>query len=86
MMNLLLVITLALLPLEVASYVINNGTCRCFPGDPCWPTQHEWYAFNDTVNGQLIKTVPLGSPCHAPDYNEILCEELKSEWISSSIQ
>ncbi|KAF9740452.1 hypothetical protein PMIN06_003019 [Paraphaeosphaeria minitans] len=54
--------------------------CRCFPGDACWPTEREWSLFNETVNGRLIKTVPLGSPCHDPMYDAAKCEDLTKQW------
>jgi hypothetical protein len=79
-------IALSLLPLAVATAATKNKRCRCFPGDACWPSEQKWDAFNSTVGGRLIKTVPLGSPCHDPHYDEALCEELKSQWQLSPIQ
>ncbi|RYP42271.1 hypothetical protein DL767_000435 [Monosporascus sp. MG133] len=74
---------LCLLPLAVAT--TEDKTCKCFPGDACWPSKQDWDAFNDTVGGRLIKTVPLGSPCHDPNYDEVLCNELASQWMSSPL-
>ncbi|KAK0510018.1 hypothetical protein JMJ35_007412 [Cladonia borealis] len=59
----------------------GNKTCKCFLGEACWPSDQEWSNFNATVGGRLIKTVPLGSPCHYPDYDATLCEVLQSEWL-----
>ncbi|KAH8691854.1 hypothetical protein BGW36DRAFT_400031 [Talaromyces proteolyticus] len=60
-----------------------NLTCRCFPGDSCWPTTHQWDNFNMTIEGRLIATVPIASYCHndafAP-YDEQKCAHLKSIW------
>jgi hypothetical protein len=28
-----------------------------------------------------VKTVPLGVPCHAPNYNAETCEVLKDGWL-----
>ena len=64
----------------------GNKTCKCFPGDACWPSEQEWSNFNSTVGGRLIKTVPLGSPCHYPDYDPALCEVLQSEWLFPPVQ
>lgn len=58
----------------------DQRSCKCFPGDSCWPSKQNWDSFNTTVNGRLIKTVPLGSPCHDPHYDDALCETLKTEW------
>lgn len=60
--------------------------CRCLPGDACWPSKSVWNALNATVDGQLIATVPLGSPCHDPNYDAALCEELQDEWSLPQLQ
>jgi hypothetical protein len=85
-MHLLEFAGLALLPSIVATAAVQDRTCKCFPGDACWPSEPEWDAFNATVDGRLIKTVPLGSPCHDPHYDETLCGELTSQWGLSPIQ
>ncbi|KAL2216000.1 hypothetical protein M432DRAFT_123522 [Thermoascus aurantiacus ATCC 26904] len=54
--------------------------CRCLPGDPCWPSPDAWSKFNQTIDGRLIKTVPLGSPCHIPEYNAAECETIREGW------
>lgn len=54
--------------------------CRYLPGDAGWPSTSVWNALNATVGGQLIATVPLGSPCHDPNYDADLCAELQDEW------
>lgn len=37
--------------------------CKVFPGDPKWPSVHQWALLNKTTNGALIKTIPIGAPC-----------------------
>jgi len=64
----------------------RRDKCKCFPGDVCWPSTGEWNKFNATVGGRLIKTVPLGSPCHDPNYDAARCEVLKKEWQRAPIQ
>ncbi|RYP16124.1 hypothetical protein DL765_005325 [Monosporascus sp. GIB2] len=68
-----------------AAAVAEGKTCKCFPGDACWPSEQEWAAFNSTVGGRLVKTVPLASPCHDPNYDEFLCNEIRSQWMPSTI-
>ncbi|KAF8471233.1 hypothetical protein BDZ91DRAFT_718151 [Kalaharituber pfeilii] len=63
----------------------DNNDCRCAPTDPCWPSPFEWALFNFTVNGALLKSVPLGSVCHDPDYNEEKCQELRDNWIQPTL-
>ena len=62
------------------------GGCKCFPGDACWPSQDEWSSLNATVSGRLMATVPLGSPCHDPYYDEEECAYLQSQWLLAGIQ
>ncbi|KAI1103042.1 FAD-binding domain-containing protein [Jackrogersella minutella] len=59
--------------------------CKYLPGDAYWPSQLEFTALNDTVHGRLIATVPLGSPCHDPTYDEELCVSLQEQWLYSSV-
>ncbi|KAF4427081.1 FAD-linked oxidoreductase sor8 [Colletotrichum fructicola] len=64
----------------------SNATCRCFPGDDCWPTAAEWDAFNTTVGGRLIATVPIGAVCHDSSfgsYDEAKCTALQNAWGQS---
>ncbi|KAF8854350.1 FAD-binding domain-containing protein [Acephala macrosclerotiorum] len=63
----------------------NASSCRCLPGDECWPPPTTWKAFNDTVGGRLIATVPLGTACHSPHYNATECAYLQSQWQLESI-
>ncbi|PYH90944.1 FAD binding domain protein [Aspergillus ellipticus CBS 707.79] len=75
---------LALL-LSLVTAAPPDMSCHCFPGDEwCWPTVQEWNAFNESVGGKLIATVPIGSVCH-PDsiytpYNAEACANLLSVW------
>lgn len=58
----------------------STPKCRCLPGDACWPSTNVWSQFNKTVNGGLIKTVPIGSPCHDPTYDAEACSALQTAW------
>lgn len=57
-----------------------SASCYCMPGDPCWPSADAWSQFNDTLSGRLIATVPIGSPCHNPNYDADACNALQAEW------
>lgn len=59
--------------------------CRCFPGDDCWPSDEAWEKFNATVGGRLIKTVPIGSVCHDPTYEDPMCRTVQENWATSEI-
>ncbi|KAE9394349.1 FAD-binding domain-containing protein [Gymnopus androsaceus JB14] len=58
----------------------SHSTCRTFPGDEAWPKEDVWNAFNVSVDGRLIKTIPVGSPCHDPHYNDEACKYVKNNW------
>ncbi|KAL5113209.1 hypothetical protein ACEQ8H_008916 [Pleosporales sp. CAS-2024a] len=58
----------------------TSKDCKCFPGDACWPSEREWSAFNVTVGGRLVKTVPIGSPCHDPNYDEAACKQVQQQF------
>lgn len=54
--------------------------CRCFPGDTCWPTEEDWHAFNRSVQGRLIRTIPIGSVCHGDTFDADQCDQLQAAW------
>ena len=64
----------------------ENDDCYCLPQDPCWPAPTEWAAFNASVGGRLVATVPLGSVCHEPTYDEGACATLRNGWRQSVVQ
>jgi hypothetical protein len=66
--------------------IAASDDCRCFPGDTCWPTEETWSAFNASVRGNVIRTVPIGSVCHDPQYDEEACEVVKAKWMDPDIQ
>lgn len=60
------------------------ASCRCFPGDSCWPSLEEWDAL-DAGAGKLFATIPLASPCHidsATGYDAEECASLQESWFS----
>ncbi|RMZ37648.1 hypothetical protein AFCA_001903 [Aspergillus flavus] len=59
----------------------DSSSCRCFPGVDCWPSVSTWDAFNQSVDGRLVATVPLATPCHTPNYDQTKCEALKEDWL-----
>lgn len=69
-----------------SAYNASQAKCRCFPGESCWPSPKVWSAFNKTIDGQLVATIPLGTPCHAPNYDAAVCDYLRSQWLWPEIQ
>ncbi|KXG50411.1 FAD-binding, type 2 [Penicillium griseofulvum] len=80
-----IVLSLALLGRVDATPLQNNLHCKCTAKDACWPAIADWASFNKTLDGKLIATVPLGSPCHDPSYNGKECSTLADEWEFATI-
>lgn len=64
----------------------SDSDCKCFPGEDCWPSFAQWNDLNSTVDGHLIPTVPLATPCHGENYNETECKTLRDEWLLPTAQ
>lgn len=62
----------------------STTSCRCFPGDACWPSSQQWASFNKTVGGQLVATVPIASACHngfpGVSYDAEKCAYIQANW------
>lgn len=71
---------------NAAVTIQSNTTCRCFPGEKCWPSPAEWTQFNESIDGRLIQTIPLGKPCHTPSYQAGVCDYLREQWTEPEIQ
>jgi len=72
-------------PTSLAQFFRRDTSCKCFPGDACWPSPTKWASFNQSLGGKLIATVPIGSPCHYSafgPYDEIQCEALRAAWTN----
>lgn len=65
---------------------IAAADCKCSPEEACWPSIDEWAQLNSTVEGRLVATVPLGEPCHDPEFNATQCDYLKDHWDYVDIQ
>ncbi|MAD84574.1 MAG: hypothetical protein CL912_16570 [Deltaproteobacteria bacterium] len=65
----------------------KSRKCKVFPGDPEWPSDHQWQLLNKTTNGALVKTIPIGAPCfQGPLYDVDKCRYVVSQWGNSSLQ
>lgn len=87
---------LAALCLPALGAVIDSrgSTCKCGPTDACWPSASVWKSLNTTVGGRLIKTTPIGSPCHTTtvvgastfnDYDSAECSSVQAGWHTPEV-
>ncbi|KAK9770865.1 putative FAD-binding PCMH-type domain-containing protein [Seiridium cardinale] len=70
-------LTVLAIPNSIIDPRNRKDTCRCIPGDKCWPEVKEWSTLNSTVKGRLTATTLLASACHDPTYNAVECDNLK---------
>lgn len=93
-----LLVVLAAIYMSATSQAFNldllkfarGRTCRCFPGDPCWPSSETWNAFNQTLGGKLIATLPIGSPCHdsfdgVKTFDASECSRIQEQWVNPQL-
>lgn len=59
---------------------IDAPECLILPTDATWPSDSVWHAFNASIDGRLIKTVPVGFPCHDPEFDEESCAVVRKNW------
>lgn len=57
----------------------------CRPGQKCWPSLQEWQQLNQTINGHLYQTVPMGAPCYSNStyYDATVCSAVEVEYNNS---
>ncbi|KAI1261853.1 FAD binding domain protein [Xylariaceae sp. FL1019] len=63
----------------------SQPDCKCTSSAPCWPSDAEFSALNESVSGYLIRYTPVGSVCY-PDqqsFDEDKCEYVRGNWFSS---
>lgn len=78
--------TLALQFMTAKIGLAAEPDCKYIPGDASWPQPQHWSRLNQTVNGRLIATVPIGSVCHYPNYDETRCNQLTTNWGLANTQ
>lgn len=66
-----------------------KGSCRCFPGELCWPSVSDWNSLNKTVGGRLVRAIPPGAVCYdsfegTPTRDDAKCAEVAAQWTNSS--
>ncbi|KAJ4130250.1 hypothetical protein NW768_007233 [Fusarium equiseti] len=65
----------------------RDSSCKCIPGQKCWPSVSAWKAFDKQVNGHLIKTEPIAQSCYpgpAEDLDQ--CAYVNKMWSDQDFQ
>ncbi|CEL09795.1 hypothetical protein ASPCAL12924 [Aspergillus calidoustus] len=57
--------------------------CKCSPSDA--PSANEWAAFNKTLSGRLLKTIPPAAVCYKSEdnYDATECQAIVDAWTTS---
>lgn len=82
----LVLTAVSLLPAFALGSQATSKQCHCFPNDACWPSPQAWDALNASIDGRLVRTIPLAHICHDPDYDEEACQELRHRWTEPRTQ
>lgn len=85
----LIAFTLSILPsFTLATNSNSNQTCKITPEDALWPSSADWTAFNTSISGTLIKTLPPASSCYAgnPFNSTQNCSSVQTNWVLASWQ
>lgn len=61
----------------------QSHDCRCLPSDPCWPSQQQWSALNNSLNHNLVAVRPVASVCSPKEFNAAKCNNVKNSWTDS---
>lgn len=72
----------------------SNGNeeedCKTYPGDPQWPSEELWGAFDELLGYALSPIVPIASPCYTDseydNYDASLCASVSEGWTKESTQ
>ncbi|KIK58057.1 hypothetical protein GYMLUDRAFT_171811 [Collybiopsis luxurians FD-317 M1] len=65
---------------DVGTPTLSVKDCKLLPGDHAWPKKDVWNAFNSSVDGRLIKTIPIGAACHTDGFDEEKCQFVRDHW------
>lgn len=56
----------------------EEPSCKTFPDDETWPSSGRWNAFNASLGGALIKSVPPAAACYTGEYQDAAkCAEVR---------
>lgn len=59
---------------------IAASNYSCIPGQACWPSESQWTAFNQSIDGNLRLTVPWASVCYT-DPSSKQCQQIRHGYM-----
>jgi hypothetical protein len=74
-----------LLGFAMVTLAATDPGYNCRPGQKCWPSWREWQQLNETIDGHLYQTIPMGASCYENSeyYGAAVCGEVESIYNSS---
>ncbi|KAF2470819.1 uncharacterized protein BDR25DRAFT_314484 [Lindgomyces ingoldianus] len=67
---------------QIAHEQRQRKACKTFPGDEDWPSRLARNAFNKTLNGAPISTVPIGASCYVSNFGPK--DDKKCSYVTSN--
>ncbi|KAL6697078.1 hypothetical protein J3F84DRAFT_406766 [Trichoderma pleuroticola] len=62
-----------------------DAACKCLFGDRCWPSDQALASLNNTLSGNLIRTVPVAAPCYpGPHQDAEACAFIQANFHDSA--
>jgi hypothetical protein len=77
-------LTILLFGISLTVAAADSGY-TCQPGQKCWPTLQQWQQLNQTTDGHLYQTIPLGAPCYKNStfFDQDTCSIVQTNYNSS---
>lgn len=72
----------------LAATASASARCKVTPHDVEWPSLSDWGSLNASIDGQLLRTVPVASSCWTdnPFGSSVSCNTVESSWANASWQ
>ncbi|RYP16128.1 hypothetical protein DL765_005329 [Monosporascus sp. GIB2] len=66
---------------------VASPSCKCVPGDACWPSEAAWEALNQEVGGKLIQNEPIAASCYPGLGADMAdCDYIVTQWPDQDFQ
>ncbi|KAE8386199.1 putative isoamyl alcohol oxidase [Aspergillus alliaceus] len=74
--------------LILAAPAFASPACKVIPSDPTWPSDADWTSLNASIDGRLLRTVPVASSCWPgnPFGSPVSCGTVQSNWSNAMWQ
>lgn len=60
--------------------IVASSNYTCIPGQECWPSESQWAAFNQSIDGNLRLTVPWAASCYSDPLSK-QCQQVRKGYM-----